>query len=36
MIQAVRHVVHERMKPEHAYDLYRTLKNENHVSGGYE
>jgi 3-hydroxy-5-phosphonooxypentane-2,4-dione thiolase len=36
MIQAVRHVVHERMKPEHAYDLYQTLKNENRMSGGYE
>jgi putative autoinducer-2 (AI-2) aldolase len=28
MIQAVRKVVHELMKPEHAYDLYQTLKNE--------
>lgn len=28
MIQAVRKVVHEVMKPEHAYDLYQTLKSE--------
>lgn len=28
MIQAVRKVVHEMMKPEHAYDLYQTLKRE--------
>jgi 3-hydroxy-5-phosphonooxypentane-2,4-dione thiolase len=28
MIQAVGRVVHERMKPEHAYELYQTLKNE--------
>ncbi|HEX5482288.1 MAG TPA: 3-hydroxy-5-phosphonooxypentane-2,4-dione thiolase [Terriglobia bacterium] len=28
MIQAVRKVVHEGMKPEHAYDLYQTLKRE--------
>lgn len=28
MIQAVGKVVHERMKPEHAYDLYQTLKHE--------
>ncbi len=28
MIQAVGKVVHELMKPEHAYDLYETLKNE--------
>jgi 3-hydroxy-5-phosphonooxypentane-2,4-dione thiolase len=33
MIQAVRHVVHERMKPEHAYELYQTLKNENRQRG---
>ena len=28
MIQAVGKVVHELMKPEHAYDLYETRKNE--------
>jgi putative autoinducer-2 (AI-2) aldolase len=28
MIQAVRKVVHEGMKPEQAYDLYQTLKHE--------
>lgn len=28
MIEAVRKVVHENMKPEHAYELYLTLKNE--------
>jgi putative autoinducer-2 (AI-2) aldolase len=28
MIQAVRHVVHELMKPEQAYELYRTLKED--------
>jgi len=28
MIQAVRKVVHENMKPEHALELYRTLKAE--------
>lgn len=28
MIQAVRKVVHELVKPEHAYDLYQTLKRE--------
>ncbi len=28
MIQAVRAVVHERMKPEQAYELYQTLKEE--------
>jgi putative autoinducer-2 (AI-2) aldolase len=28
MIQAVRKVVHENMKPEEAYDLYQTLKRE--------
>jgi putative autoinducer-2 (AI-2) aldolase len=28
MIQAVRAVVHEKQKPEHAYDLYQTLKNQ--------
>jgi len=27
MIQAVRKVVHEHMKPEHAYEFYQTLKN---------
>jgi putative autoinducer-2 (AI-2) aldolase len=36
MIQAIRHVVHERMKPEHAFDFYQTLKNENRLSSGYE
>ncbi len=29
MIQAVRAVVHEGEKPDKAYDLYQTLKNEN-------
>ncbi len=29
MIQAVRKVVHENMKPKQALDLYRTLKEEN-------
>jgi putative autoinducer-2 (AI-2) aldolase len=28
MIQAVRKVVHEKMKPEHAYEYFLTLKNE--------
>ena len=28
MIQAVGKVVHELMKPEDAYDLFLTLKNE--------
>ncbi|HEY3384809.1 MAG TPA: 3-hydroxy-5-phosphonooxypentane-2,4-dione thiolase [Vicinamibacterales bacterium] len=28
MIQAVRKVVHELMKPEHAFELYQTLKHE--------
>jgi putative autoinducer-2 (AI-2) aldolase len=28
MIQAVRAVVHKNMKPEHALDLFRTLKNK--------
>lgn len=28
MIQAVRRVVHDLMKPEHAFDLYETLKHE--------
>jgi putative autoinducer-2 (AI-2) aldolase len=28
MIQAVRKVVHELMKPEHAFELYQTLRNE--------
>ncbi|HEV2419239.1 MAG TPA: 3-hydroxy-5-phosphonooxypentane-2,4-dione thiolase [Terriglobia bacterium] len=28
MIQAVRKVVHEGMKPDHAYDFYQTLKRE--------
>ena len=28
MIQAVSRVVHERMKPQDAHDLYLTLKNE--------
>jgi 3-hydroxy-5-phosphonooxypentane-2,4-dione thiolase len=28
MIQAVRKVVHEAMKPEHALELYKTLKSE--------
>ena len=28
MLQAIRKVVHEQMKPQHALDLYQTLKNE--------
>ena len=28
MIQAIRGVVHERLKPEHALDLFQTLKHE--------
>jgi putative autoinducer-2 (AI-2) aldolase len=28
MMKAIGHVVHERMKPEHAFDLYQTLKQE--------
>jgi putative autoinducer-2 (AI-2) aldolase len=28
MIQAVRKVVHEAMKPEHALELFKTLKSE--------
>jgi 3-hydroxy-5-phosphonooxypentane-2,4-dione thiolase len=32
MIQAVRGVVHEALKPEQAYDLFLTLKNEKAVS----
>jgi len=28
MIQAVQRVVHEGMKPEHAYDLFQTLKHQ--------
>jgi putative autoinducer-2 (AI-2) aldolase len=28
MIQAVGKVVHESMKPEHAYDFYQTLRHE--------
>ncbi|MBZ5515226.1 MAG: 3-hydroxy-5-phosphonooxypentane-2,4-dione thiolase [Acidobacteriia bacterium] len=31
MIQAVGKVVHEGLKPEHAYDFYQTLKNEKKV-----
>jgi putative autoinducer-2 (AI-2) aldolase len=31
MIQAVGKVVHEGMKPEHAYDFYQTLKHEKKV-----
>lgn len=31
MIQAVRKVVHERLKPENAYDFYQTLKSERKV-----
>jgi putative autoinducer-2 (AI-2) aldolase len=34
MIQAVSKVVHELMKPDHAYDLYETLKHEQLGSGG--
>jgi putative autoinducer-2 (AI-2) aldolase len=32
MIQAVGRVVHEFLKPEDAYDLYRTLKHEHHAA----
>ncbi len=32
MIQAVNKVVHEFLKPEHAYDLYQTLKHEQHAA----
>lgn len=32
MIQAVRKVVHESMKPAHAYDFYQTLKHEGRAS----
>ena len=28
MIQAVRKVVHERLKPQHAYDYFQTLRLE--------
>jgi putative autoinducer-2 (AI-2) aldolase len=28
MIQAVRKVVHEAMKPEHALELFKTLRSE--------
>jgi putative autoinducer-2 (AI-2) aldolase len=28
MIQAVQKVVHELMRPEHAYELYQTLRHE--------
>jgi putative autoinducer-2 (AI-2) aldolase len=28
MIQAVRHVVHEKAKPKEALDVYETLRNE--------
>jgi hypothetical protein len=28
MIQAVRQVVHKLMKPEQAFDLYQTLKEQ--------
>jgi putative autoinducer-2 (AI-2) aldolase len=28
MLQAIRKVVHEEMKPQHALDLYQTLRNE--------
>ena len=31
MIQTVGKVVHEHMKPEQAYDLYQTLKNEKKI-----
>jgi len=31
MIQALGKVVHEGMKPEHAYDFFQTLKNERRV-----
>jgi len=32
MIQAVGKVVHELLKAEHAYDLYQTLKHEEHAA----
>ncbi len=32
MIQAVGKVVHDLMKPEHAFDLYETLKHENQLT----
>jgi hypothetical protein len=32
MIQAVNKVVHEFLKPEDAYDLYQTLKHEQHTA----
>jgi putative autoinducer-2 (AI-2) aldolase len=35
MIQAVGKVVHELMKPEHAYDFYQTLKNEKKAAAAY-
>jgi len=36
MIKAVTRVVHERMKPEHAFDLYQTLKHQGaKVGAGY-
>ena len=31
MIQAIGKIAHEGLKPEHAYDLYQTLKNEKKV-----
>ena len=32
MIQAVGRVVHELMRPEHAFDLYETLKHESQLT----
>jgi putative autoinducer-2 (AI-2) aldolase len=34
MIQAVREVVHKGARPEHAYDLYRSLLTEQQVPVG--
>jgi hypothetical protein len=34
MIQAVRKVVHENMKPKEALNLYETLKNEQEKARG--
>ncbi len=31
MIQAVRKVVHEQMRPEHAYEFYETMKHQDNV-----
>jgi hypothetical protein len=34
MLQAVRKVVHEAMKPEHALELFKTLKTESKRPAG--